>query len=195
MFNLPNTLSLSRIVAVPILFYLAWVDRPRLFLLLLACSLMTDVLDGFFARKMKKETGLGAKLDSWGDFAVFMSLPFCAWWLWPDLIHQETLFIVAVIASYTIPILFGFLKYRRLTSYHTWGAKVSGILITISVFLLLAARITSPFRIAAFVLALSAIEEISITMILTNWQANVPSLWHAVQISRHQHGESQIPPR
>ena len=152
-------------------------------------SFITDALDGYLARKWKQESELGAKLDSWGDFAVYTSLPLCAWWLWPDLIRQEAGFVATVIASYAIPVLLGFFKYRTLTSYHTWGAKVAGILIAISVFLLLAARMICPFRIAAFVLALSAIEEISITMILTKGQVNVPSLWHAIQISRRQNGE------
>jgi len=195
MLNLPNSVSLFRIISVPFLLYLAWIHQPRPFLILLMGSFITDVLDGFLARKWNQESELGAKLDSWADFAIYMSLPLCVWWLWPDLIRGETLFVTIAITSYIFPILFGFLKYRRFTSYHCWGAKVSGILIAISVFLLLAARIIYPFRIAAFVLGLSAIEEIAITLTLTKWQANVPSLWHAIQISRHQNGESLIPPR
>ncbi len=186
MLNLPNSVSLFRIISVPFLLYLAWIHQPRPFLMLLMGSFITDALDGYLARKWNQESELGAKLDSWGDFAIYMSLPLCAWWLWPDLFRQETPFVVTVIASYAIPVLLGFFKYRRLTSYHTWGAKVSGILITISVFLLLAARIICPFRIAAFVLALSAIEEIAITLTLTKWQTNVPSLWHAIQFTRQQ---------
>jgi CDP-diacylglycerol--glycerol-3-phosphate 3-phosphatidyltransferase len=186
MFNLPNTLSLSRIVAAPLLLYLAWINRPRLFLFLLVGSLMTDVLDGFFARKRKQETGLGAKLDSWGDFATYMTLLICAWWLWPNLIRQEAPFVITVIASYTIPILFGFLKYRWLTSYHTWGAKFASALIIIGALLLVIFGMVWPFRTAAIVLALSAVEEMAITITLAKWQSNVPSVWHAIQFTRQQ---------
>jgi len=186
MFNLPNTLSLSRIVAAPLLLYLAWINRPRLFLFLLVCSLMTDVLDGFFARKRKQETGLGAKLDSWGDFATYMTLLICAWWLWPNLIRQEAPFVITVIASYTIPILFGFLRYHWLTSYHTWGAKFTSVLIIIGALLLVIFRMVWPFRTAAIVLALSAVEEMAITITLAKWQSNVPSVWHAIQFTRQQ---------
>jgi len=186
LFNLPNTLSLFRIITPPFLFYLAWSDRPRLFLLLLVCSLMTDVLDGFFARKRKEESELGAKLDSWGDFAIYMTLSICAWWLWPDLIRQEASYVIIMITSYITPIVFGFLKYGWLTSYHTWGAKLASVLVSVGILLLLALGMEWPFRVAAMVLALSALEEMAITFTLREWQSNVPSFWHAIQFTRQQ---------
>jgi len=44
--------------------------------------------------------------------------------------------------------------------------------------------ITWPFEIAAVILALSALEEIAITMTLPEWQSNVPSVWHARKFAR-----------
>lgn len=168
----------------PLLLYIAWSDRPRLFLFFLVCSLMTDVLDGFLARKRKEESELGAKLDSWGDFVIYMTLPICAWWLWPDLIRHEASYVILVIASYLTPIIFAFLKYRWLTSYHTWGAKLTSVFISVGTVLLLGFGMVWPFRIAAMVLALSALEEIAITVTLREWQSNVPSFWHAIQSTR-----------
>jgi CDP-diacylglycerol--glycerol-3-phosphate 3-phosphatidyltransferase len=184
--TLPNTLSFSRILAVPLLFYLAWTGQSRLFLLALFCSLMTDALDGFLARKGKQASQLGAHLDSWGDFAIYATLPICAWWLWPDLIRQEAFLVIVAMASYLIPVVVGFVKFGRLTSYHTWGAKLTGVFMSAGVLLLFALGMAWPFRIAAMVLALSALEEIAMTIILEQWQPNIPTVWHAIRFARQQ---------
>jgi cardiolipin synthase len=184
MLNIADLLSGLRIVIVPVLLYCAWTCKPTLFLIFLACSLLSDLVDGFVARKLNQVSGLGAKLDSWGDFAIYMTVPICAWWLWPDLIRREAPFVIAVVASYTVPVTLGFLKYGRLTSYHTWGAKLSAVLIGSTALLLFAGGPAWPFHIATPVLVLAELEEIAITAVLPKWRSNVPSFWHAIRLTR-----------
>jgi len=179
MFTLPNCLSIFRMVCAPFLLALAWFGQPRLFLVLLVLALLSDAVDGTIARKYKQVTDLGATLDSWGDFFIYMTVPLCAWWLWPDLIRQEAPFVFTVVASFAVPITLGFLKYRRLTSYHTWAAKFSAVVLSIGTLLMLLFGIAWPFEIATVILALSALEEIAITMSLPDWQSNIPTIWHA----------------
>jgi CDP-diacylglycerol--glycerol-3-phosphate 3-phosphatidyltransferase len=179
MFTLPNCLSIFRMVCAPFLLALAWFGQPHLFLALLVLALLSDAVDGTIARKYKQVTYLGAKLDSWGDFSIYMTVPLCAWWLWPDLIRREAPFVATVVASFAVPISLGFLKYRRLTSYHTWAAKFSAVVLSFGTLLMLLFNVTWPFEIATAILALSALEEIAITMTLRDWQSNVPSIWHA----------------
>ncbi len=189
--NLPNGLSLFRIVSVGPLLYLALTQQPRPFVALLISAFLSDALDGYLARRKGQESHLGTQLDSWGDFAIYVSLPFCVWWLWPEVIREEFPFVAIAISSYAFPVLFGFLKYRRLTSYHTWGAKISGIGIALGT-LMLILETNLPFRFASLVLALSAIEEIAITLTLSRWTANVPSLWHALQLA-HPNAKRPVP--
>ncbi len=101
----PNLLSGLRIVLVPVLLYLAWTDRPRAFLVTLSCSLLSDLFDGYLARRFDQATQLGTLLDSYGDFATYMTVPLCAWWLWPELIRREAWYAAAIVASYVFPIL------------------------------------------------------------------------------------------
>jgi len=184
MLNVANVLSSFRLVIVPVLFYFAWINKPTPFLIFLTCSLLSDLADGFIARKLNQVSELGARLDSWGDFAIYITAIVCAWWLWPNLIRRETPFIIALVASYTIPIALGFLKYGRLTSYHTWGAKLSAVLMGSTVILLFAGGPTWPFRLAMPVPVLAGLEEIVMTTILPKWQSDVPSLWHAIKLTR-----------
>ena len=123
--NLPNALSLLRLGLVPVLLALAWAGQGLLFLAVLVFALATDVADGFLARALGQCSELGSKLDSRADLATWCAVPLCAWWLRPDFIRAELPLIALLLASLVLPTLLGLLKYGRLTSYHTWGAKTA----------------------------------------------------------------------
>src|SRR5262245_24303479 len=129
MWTLPNALSASRIGLAPVLLALAWHGEHRWFLWCLTLSLLTDIADGKIARWRGQTSELGAKLDSWGDLLTYMAVPVCAYWLRPDLVRSEFPFFVAAVASYAVPVMIGFAKYGRLTSYHTRGAVLVAYLI------------------------------------------------------------------
>jgi phosphatidylglycerophosphate synthase len=182
--TIPNALSALRLVLAPVLVWLAWTGEQRLFLVMLTISLLSDLTDGWFARRFDQATHLGTLLDSYGDFATYMTVPVCAWWLWPDLIRREAWYAAAIVAAYVFPIVLGYLKYGRLTAYHTYGAKLSAVVVGASALVLFAGGPPLPFRIATWVLVLAELEEIAITTILPTWRANVPSILHARRLVR-----------
>ena len=70
MLNLPNLLTLSRIVAVPPLVALLWFPGPLTYLaafVLYAVIGVTDYFDGYLARRMGTSSKLGAFLDPIAD--------------------------------------------------------------------------------------------------------------------------------
>jgi cardiolipin synthase (CMP-forming) len=70
MMSLPNLLTLSRIVAVPLLVALLWVPGAVTYgaaFVLYAVIGFTDYLDGYLARKMGTASKLGAFLDPVAD--------------------------------------------------------------------------------------------------------------------------------
>jgi len=184
--NVPNLLSSVRLFLVPVLLLLAWADQRRLFLPCLVVSLVTDAADGFLARKLNQATELGAKLDSWADFLTYLSLPVCAWRLWPDVVREQAAFLTALIFCYLVPVVLGFLKFRRLTSYHTVANKVLAVPVAAAALGLLGWGVGWPFRVLLPLVAIVELEEIAITIVLSQWRANVPSLWHALQITRRE---------
>jgi CDP-diacylglycerol--glycerol-3-phosphate 3-phosphatidyltransferase len=182
--TIPNALSALRLVLGPLMLWLAWTGQHTAFLVTLSVSLLSDLSDGWLARRFGQETALGTLLDSYGDFATYMTVPLCAWWLWPDLIRREGAYAAAIVAAYVFPILLGYLKYGRLTAYHTWGAKLSAVVVGASALALFVGGPPQPFRIAAWILVIAELEEIAITTILPGWRANVPSLLHARRLLR-----------
>jgi cardiolipin synthase len=71
--NLPNFLTLCRIVSIPFLIALLSRDRPREALYIFAAAALTDSLDGTLARWTNKRTELGAFLDPFADKLLLLS--------------------------------------------------------------------------------------------------------------------------
>ena len=176
LFTIPNLLSLLRIGLAPLFLAAAYVGNRPLFLVLFAAALLTDALDGFVARRLDQTTALGTRLDSWGDCAVYSVTPLALWWLWPEQILREAPAVATAVAAFLLPLLLGFAKYKKLTSYHTHGAKLAAVLLAVTTPLLVLGGPAWPFRLAVLVLALAELEEIAITLTLPVHCDNVPSL-------------------
>lgn len=172
-----NALTASRLVTVPLMLLSAWLQRPGWFAVFFGYALVSDLVDGSIARALGQATPFGARLDSICDAAVYLTAPIAALMLYPMLREREWITIGAVFVAYVVPIAIGYIKYRRLTAYHTLAARVAAILLGVAALLFVTLGITWPLRVGAAVLVLSAIEEIAITAALRDWRANVPSLW------------------
>ncbi|MDQ7017059.1 MAG: CDP-alcohol phosphatidyltransferase family protein [Gammaproteobacteria bacterium] len=179
MFNIPNSLSALRLLLAPVMLYFAWRGLAQPFIVLLGVALLSDLLDGFLARLLNQVTEFGALLDSWGDFATYWVMTIGVWWLWPEVIEREAFFIAVIGVSYVLPRLVGVVKFQRfILSYHTWGAKASGALISSSVFVMVAFEVIWPFHLAALFFLLAELEEVAITLVLRSWRSDIASVWH-----------------
>ncbi len=174
----PNIISGTRIAFAPILLFLAWEGHRNAFILLLFVSLVSDAIDGYIARRFNVSSKLGAKLDSLGDMAIYLSVPICAWWLWPQILKQEALFVFIAIAAYIVPLSAGLIKFRKIPSYHTFGAKIAAVFMSTAILFMFLTEFTWIFRIAAIFQSLVACEEVLITIRLPILQSNVKSFWH-----------------
>ncbi len=177
--NIPNLFSLFRIIAAPFLLISGWLGMPTLFFTLFGLMLLSDVLDGIIARALDQTSKLGAKLDSYGDIVTYLSTPLAVWWLWPDIIKEEIVYIITAIIIYILPAFFSLAKFRQLASYHTWTAKASAVLMSAGVIILLGFEHPLLFHIAVYFLVIQAVENIAITLILPQSKNNVRTLWHA----------------
>jgi len=65
--NVPNTLSFLRLLMVPVFLWLILSHHGAWAILLLAISSLTDLLDGYIARRFNQITRLGQLLDPFAD--------------------------------------------------------------------------------------------------------------------------------
>lgn len=183
-YNLPNLVSLIRILMAPVLFYFAISQQPYWFIATFLFAEFTDILDGFLARTLKQITEMGSHLDSWGDFIIYATIAICAWILWPEILQRELLYFVIIVFSFTLPVIIGYIKFHQFTSYHTWSVKLAVVVTVISYILLFAEILDWPFRIAAIFCLYAAIEEIAITLLIHHEHVDVRSVWQALRYNR-----------
>ena len=68
--NLPNILTLLRIISVPFIGYMLYVEEYTIALVLFIASGLTDILDGYLARKMNSISSFGKLADPFADKLV-----------------------------------------------------------------------------------------------------------------------------
>lgn len=179
--QLPNLVTGTRLALMPVLLVLAAAGEATAALAVIALCFFTDLLDGFLARRYRVTSALGARLDSWADFLLYLSLPVAGWWLWPEIVRRELAFFGAALAAITLPPLVALAKFRAPPSYHTWAAKASAAAIGVSVLVLFGLDLAWPFRLAVALTVLAAGEELAITLVLDAPRHDVPSLWHVLR--------------
>lgn len=105
--NLPNALTVLRIILVPFFIGTLSYDYYGFSLVILAVAGITDVLDGIFARIKKQKTKLGTFLDPVADKALLMSsfiamtlLDWIPKWLTIIAITRDVILIVGNLSIY-----------------------------------------------------------------------------------------------
>ncbi|MBP6774144.1 MAG: CDP-alcohol phosphatidyltransferase family protein [Gemmatimonadaceae bacterium] len=177
-----DLLTLSRAVAAVLMMPAALFRSSTAVLWLLAWSLISDALDGPIARARGTASTRGAQRDSLADCLLYSIAPIAGWYALPHLRAGTTVDVIAMVAAYVLPISYGFVKFRRLTSYHTVAARAATCLVAVSVAMLVFADVRWLLHAAVALLVLSAIEEIAITHALSAWTSPVRS-WRALHRS------------
>ena len=184
-YSIPNLLSLLRLALVPVLAVAACLNEAKLFLLLLGISLVSDMLDGYFARKLHQVTEFGARLDSWADMATYAMMILGLNLIWPVIFEQQLIYLVAATLSYILPVIVALIRFSSFPSYHTWGAKLAAVLIAPAFYLLILYDEQAFFRLVIILHVVVAVEEIAITLKLKQPRTNVASILTILSSSDH----------
>ncbi|MCD7898717.1 MAG: CDP-alcohol phosphatidyltransferase family protein [Bacteroides sp.] len=126
--NLPNIISISRIIISCILFF--HVNNPLLFIILYIYCGISDIADGYIARHWKIESVIGAKLDSLGDLIFFLLITFL-FFSHTELIKEMIVFwsVVSIFSIKLLNVIITRVKFHQWGMMHTIGNKLSGLFI------------------------------------------------------------------
>jgi cardiolipin synthase len=102
--NIPNFLTILRILAIPLFIILLSYGYYQLALLFFICAGVTDALDGFLARTLKQKTSLGSYLDPIADklllstsFVAFSVLKLMPAWLSILVISRDVIILGGIL--------------------------------------------------------------------------------------------------
>jgi len=157
--NTANIITVSRIIAALAIF----LTRPMslFFCVLYIYCGISDIIDGYIARKKNCESHFGAVLDSIADIIFFLAIfvqvvPVLVipkrlmWWI--------GMIIVIRCSTYII----GFIKYHAFSSLHTILNKLTGLMVFISPLLYMVISITTLGIILCVLATISSCEELLI---------------------------------
>ena len=174
-----NGITFYRVIAAPFLVYLLFAEHYNLFKWLILLSFFTDFIDGFLARKYKVTSVFGTRLDSIGDDLTILVAMFALFVIKPDFISSQKVIFIAIGILFIIQTAYAFFRYGKITSFHTYLAKLAALLQ--GVFLLLVFFTGKPamilFYAAAIVTILELIEETILVHLLPVWKPNVKGLF------------------
>lgn len=179
--QLPNTISMGRILASPVLLVLALSGRSDEFKWLLLACLISDTVDGAIARAFKLQSQRGAFLDSTADVlntaAALVGLICLHWPFVAE--HRWALLLVA--GLYVGEVTAALWRYGRVSSFHTYLARAAayaqGIFVMSLFFLGYSGWLfytTVVFSVVAYV------EEILLLYLLPRWTSDVRGLFWAL---------------
>ncbi|WP_019266851.1 CDP-alcohol phosphatidyltransferase family protein [Methanobrevibacter smithii] len=152
----PNKLSFIRIIFSLLLFF----TKPLsylFFIIYLICSI-SDVLDGYVARKYNLVTDFGAKLDSIADMTMFLSLIIVLLPVLNFTLEIYVLILIIVILKIASAI-YCYIKFKKLSTIHSYLNKITGLLIILIPVLLIFAPSENLIAIICIIATIAAIEE------------------------------------
>lgn len=163
--NLANILTLSRIVLTIVMAFLPTLSAK--FMTIYSLAGVTDVLDGYVARKTNTVSTFGSKLDSVADLSFYTVMmckimPFLKKYL-PDFVWIGiNITLVIRVALYA----YGLIKEKRLISNHTILNKTTGLLMFFLPFFIQTKYFVLYSGLVCTVALIAAIYEVYLTLIL-----------------------------
>jgi phosphatidylglycerophosphate synthase len=127
--TLPNQMTAARIAMLPLLWAFALLSMPIPVGIGLIISFVTDVLDGYFARRLGQVSAFGSKFDSLADNLLIPSGLVWLWMLRPEVYREHILICLTAIGLYFTALLVGLLKFRRFANLHLQSARIGAVAI------------------------------------------------------------------
>jgi phosphatidylglycerophosphate synthase len=127
--NLPNALSASRIVFLPVLYALALTGHEVAFVVAFALLGATDTLDGYFARRLNQTSEIGKILDAWADLAMYVSTAFFMARLHMDYLRPNLTFLYVFFGLLGLSLIVSAIRLGKPVIMHTIVLKVDAVLL------------------------------------------------------------------
>lgn len=161
-FSIPNLLSFLRIVIIPFIVWQFFLNNDAVAVTLIALSALTDVIDGYIARRFNMITPLGKALDPIADKATLITLVACLCFKFKGMVALLVVFVIKEI----IMSIEGLLVIKKTGT--TYSSKWFGKISTASLYLTILLHVwwmSMPDRLSNFLIVLcQALAILSVTL-------------------------------
>lgn len=131
--NIANYISISRAI-MSIMLAITETFSIAFYIIYIYCGI-SDMLDGFIARKSKNESKMGARLDSASDI-IFVTVAMIK--ILPILNLTNGIIIWAVFIAFikVVNITCSYIYYKKIVLPHTTANKITGFILFIALFII-----------------------------------------------------------
>ncbi|TVP95358.1 MAG: CDP-alcohol phosphatidyltransferase family protein [Acholeplasmatales bacterium] len=127
--NVPNALSLARILFLPLLYVLILYDLRTAFLLAYLVIGATDALDGFIARKFNLVTNLGKDLDAVADLLLYISTAVFIYMLYPTYIEPHLTLFYLLMGVILLSLIVALIFAKKPIIMHTHILRLCAVMV------------------------------------------------------------------
>lgn len=132
--NVANYISVSRII-MSIILFVTETFSIAFYIIYIYCGI-SDMLDGFIARKSKNESKIGARLDSTSDIifvivAMIKILPVL------NLTNRIIIWVVFIVFIKIVNVTCSYIYYKKILLPHTIANKITGFILFIIPFIII----------------------------------------------------------
>jgi len=178
-FYIINGITFYRMLVAPVLVYLIVGQRFDIFKWLLLFSFFTDAIDGYLARMYKITSAFGSRIDSIADDLTIIAAIVGIYVWHPAFILYEIVPACILLTLYLIQNTLALIRYKRLTSFHTYSAKIAAIFqgIFMLAYFFLPYPVYWLFYLAVIFTVINLVEEIALILSLRNYRTDVRGLY------------------
>ena len=162
LFTVPNSLSLSRLVFLPLLYIFLWREQFILFFITFTILGSTDFFDGYLARKWNQVSKLGKALDTVADMFFYISVAYFLYYLYPQAILSNRYFLIAAFSVYGLSFLIPLVLFKKMYTLHTRILRSNAVLVYFMMLLSFIMNTTLLLSIILIVFVIGFLEEILI---------------------------------
>ena len=174
--NIPNFITMLRIVGTICLFFIE--PFTATFFIVYSIAGITDVLDGFVARRLNASTEFGAKLDSASDL-IFYAVMILR--IFPELLKIIPvgiwIAVCAIIAIRLASYITAVIKYHCFASLHTYLNKLTGFAVFVTPYFYLTSYMTVFCIVLCVIAFASSTEELCTHLTRDTYRSNLKTIF------------------
>lgn len=186
--HIPIALILFRLSLAPILIILTAIfgKEARILLIsLIVLGLLSDILDGIFARHLNVSSERLRRMDSQTDMLFWLAVGWCSWLLHPEIIQTHAYSIAMIFFMEILTYVLSISKFGKETCTHAFLSKIWGLTLCAAFIGIIGFGYGGVTLYLAVIFGLiSHIDVILIILILPKWTHDIPSAYHAYLIRK-----------
>jgi CDP-diacylglycerol--glycerol-3-phosphate 3-phosphatidyltransferase len=126
--NVPNAISLYRLLSFPVVLVLALLGKEQWFVILISINLVSDIVDGFIARTFNIVTKFGAAVDNLADIGTYILALYGLFaFRWQE-VQPHAWLLYIFLSIFVLSYIVAFARFGKVPGLHLYSAVAAGYL-------------------------------------------------------------------